>query len=243
VEQAIQVFAAVNFFVIGISHILQRSVWVEYFAKLHSLGRLGPFAEGFLYLNFGALIVSFHNVWTIPEAFLTLIGWAMVAKALMRFVAPAAVLRIYQRMRPERAWQLQLAGVLLLALSAFLIFLAFWETIPFTKNADREENGRMCRRISREPHRMSSHSDNMAATAATAASSWRTIGLGSELTIGEEVKSIELPAQKSSALVTPRCGVRPRGARAADRRTREGRSLFHRVSLYQSHSRMDCVGS
>ncbi len=66
-QQAIQVFVAVNFFVIGLSHIFQRGVWVEYFAKLDSLGRLGPIVEGFLYLNFGALIVAFHNVWTGPE--------------------------------------------------------------------------------------------------------------------------------------------------------------------------------
>ena len=129
-EREIQIFVAVNFFVIGLSHIFQRSAWVDYFAKLHSLGRLGPFAEGFLYLNFGALIVSFHNVWTFPEVVLTLIGWTHVAKALFRFVAPAAVLRIYERMRPERAWQLQVAGGFALALSAFLVFLAFRKTIP-----------------------------------------------------------------------------------------------------------------
>ena len=123
-EQAIQVFVAVNFFVIGLSHLFQRSLWVEYFAKLHSLGRLGPLAEGFLYLNFGALIVSFHNVWTVPEVVLTLIGWAHVSKALVRFVAPAAVLRMSQRMGTERAWQIQIAGGLLLALSAFLMYLA-----------------------------------------------------------------------------------------------------------------------
>ena len=128
-ERAIQVFASVNFFVIGLSHIFQRSAWVEYFAKLHSLGRLGPFAEGFLYLNFGAVIVSFHNVWTVPEVVLTLIGWAHVSKALFRFVAPAAVLRLYKRMGPERAWQIQMAGGLFLALSAFFVFLAFQETI------------------------------------------------------------------------------------------------------------------
>ncbi len=128
--RSIEFFAALNFFVIGLSHIFQRSVWVEYFAKLHSLGRLGPIAEGFLYLNIGALIVSFHNVWTGPEVVLTLIGWAQVAKALFRFVAPAAVLRIYGRMGPERAWQIQMAGGLFLALSAFLVFLAFQETIP-----------------------------------------------------------------------------------------------------------------
>src|SRR6187551_3715938 len=97
-EREIQIFAAVNFFVIGLSHIFQRSVWVEYFAKLHSLGRLGPIAEGFLYLNFGALIVSFHNVWTFPEVVLTLIGWTQILKALYRFLAPSAVLRIYEKM-------------------------------------------------------------------------------------------------------------------------------------------------
>ena len=128
-ETAIQIFASVNFFVIGLSHIFQRSAWVEFFAKLHSLGRLGPFAEGFLYLNFGAMIVSFHNVWTFPEVVLTLIGWVHISKALFRFVAPAAVLRIYERMRPERAWQLQIAGIVALALSAFLVFVAFQETI------------------------------------------------------------------------------------------------------------------
>ena len=121
-EKAIQIFVAVNFFVIGLSHIFQRDVWVAYFAKLHSLGRLGAFAEGFLYLNFGALIVSLHNVWTFPEFVLTLIGWAQISKGLLRFVAPTAVLRIYERMTPERAWQIQIAGGLMLALSAFFVF-------------------------------------------------------------------------------------------------------------------------
>ncbi len=123
-EKAIQIFVSVNFFVIGLSHIFQRDVWVEFFAKLHSLGRLGPIAEGFLYLNFGALIVAFHNVWTFPEAVLTLIGWVHVTKALVRFMAPAAVLRVYARMGVERAWQIQIAGGLFLVLSAFFMFLA-----------------------------------------------------------------------------------------------------------------------
>ena len=40
-ESAIELFAAVNFAVIGVSHVVQRGAWIEYFAKLHSLGRLG----------------------------------------------------------------------------------------------------------------------------------------------------------------------------------------------------------
>jgi hypothetical protein len=123
-EQAVELFAAVSFTVIGLSHIFQRDAWIEFFAKLHSLGRLGAFAEGFLYLNFGAVIASFHNVWTGPGVVLTIIGWAQVLKALIRFVAPDRVLPIYKRMGPERAWQLQAAGGLFLVLSAFLVFLA-----------------------------------------------------------------------------------------------------------------------
>ena len=124
-EKAVQIFVAVNYFVIGFSHIFQKGVWLEYFAKLRSLGRVGAFAEGFLYLNFGALIVSFHNVWTLPEVVLTLIGWAQIFKALLRFVAPTAVLRMYEKMGPERAWQLQIAGGFLLALSVFFAFIAY----------------------------------------------------------------------------------------------------------------------
>ena len=124
-EKAIQIFAAVNFLVIGLSHIFQRNVWVDYFAKLKSLGKLGSFAEGFLYLNIGALIVSCHNVWTLPDVALTLIGWIFALKALFRFIAPEAVLKIYGRMGSKRAWKIQVAGAFMLPLSAFLMLLAF----------------------------------------------------------------------------------------------------------------------
>ncbi len=129
-ERAIEIFAAVNFTVIGLSHLFQRQVWIDYFAKLHSLGRLGPFAEGFLYLNFGAMIVAFHNVWTGPGVLLTLIGWTHVVKALVRFVAPDAVLRLYAKMHDKRAWQIQLAGGFLLAATALCIFAASQGSLP-----------------------------------------------------------------------------------------------------------------
>lgn len=123
-ERAVQVFAAVSFLVIGLSHVLQPAAWVEFFTKLRNLGRPGVFVEGFLSLSFGAVIVSFHNVWSGPPAVLTLIGWGQVLKALFRFVAPAASLRLYEKIRPERAWQFRVAGGFALVLSAFFVFLA-----------------------------------------------------------------------------------------------------------------------
>lgn len=129
-ERAIELFAAVNFLVIGLSHIVQPRAWVDFFAKLHNLGRVGAFAEGFLYLNMGTIIVALHNVWTLPEIVLTLIGWIYVLKAVQRFVAPTTVLRIYAKMTHERAWLFQVAGSVLVALSLLLGWIALQKFTP-----------------------------------------------------------------------------------------------------------------
>ena len=88
-------------------------------------GTAGVFIEGFLLLNFGAIIVAFHNVWHGPEVLLTLVGWAQVLKALGRFLAPKVGLRVMQRATQERAWYFQIGGVVALLLSGFLWWLRF----------------------------------------------------------------------------------------------------------------------
>src|SRR6185295_3668502 len=109
-EQAIQVFAAIGFLVIGLSHLGQPRSWVLFYQALAARGTPGVFLEGFLLLNFGAFIVAFHNVWHGPPLVLTLIGWAQLLKGIGRFVAPQVGLRIMQRMTPERAWHFQVGG-------------------------------------------------------------------------------------------------------------------------------------
>ena len=124
-EQATQVFAAISFLVIGLSHLGQPKAWVVFFQALAARGTPGVFAEGFLVLNFGAFIVAFHNVWHGPGLVLTLIGWSQVLKGLGRFVVPQIGLRVMQRATPERAWQFQVAGVIALLVSGFLWWLRF----------------------------------------------------------------------------------------------------------------------
>ena len=124
-EQAIQVFAATSFLVIGLSHLSQPKSWVAFYQALAARGTPGVFIEGFLLLNFGAIIVAFHNVWHGPSLVLTLIGWAQVLKGLGRFVAPQIGLRLMQRATPERAWQFQVGGVLALLLSGYTWWLRF----------------------------------------------------------------------------------------------------------------------
>lgn len=124
-EQAIQVFAAISFLAIGLSHLAQPKSWVAFYQALAARGTTGAFLEGFLTLNFGALIVAFHNVWHGPALVLTLIGWAQVLKGLVRFVTPEIGLRVMGRMTPERAWQFQVAGLFALLVSGFLWWLRF----------------------------------------------------------------------------------------------------------------------
>ena len=124
-ERAVEGFTAVCFFAVGLSHLAQPLAWVEFFAWLRGQGRCAVFLEGLLTLNVGALVVAFHNVWVRLRVVLTLIGWGMVLKGMVRLAAPGLALCVYERIVPERAWHLRVAGFFALALSAFSGYLAF----------------------------------------------------------------------------------------------------------------------
>lgn len=119
-EQAIQVFAIVQFAVIGISHIVQPHVWVDFFVRLRERGKAGVVAVGFLSLIFGSIVVAFHNVWTGIPIVLTLIGWAQVLKAMIYFTFPAFGLRKLQIPSHERAYLFIIPGVIFVVLAILL---------------------------------------------------------------------------------------------------------------------------
>ena len=123
--KGVEAFAALYFFVIGLSHVVHPRAWVEFFSKLRDFGRAGAFAEGFLSVAVGAFIAAFHNVWSGLATVLTVIGWGLVVKGLLRFVAPELGLRMYRRVAPERAWEFQVAGVFSVGLAVFLGYLVF----------------------------------------------------------------------------------------------------------------------
>ncbi len=122
-QRAVQIYAAVQFIVIGLSHIFQRRAWAEFFIQLRSLGRTGVFLNGFLSLMFGSIIVAFHNVWTGLPVVLTVIGWAQIVKALVAFVFPKISARGINRVSVERDWEFAVGGVLFLALAALMIVI------------------------------------------------------------------------------------------------------------------------
>src|SRR5688572_21284825 len=123
VEQAIEIFAAVQFFVIGLSHILKPRVWVEFFTALRNKGHAGVFVNGFLSLIFGSMIVAFHNVWTGLPMVLTILGWAQVTKGLISFVMPQWGMRGLQRVSYDRTHEFVVGGFVFLALSALMLYI------------------------------------------------------------------------------------------------------------------------
>jgi hypothetical protein len=121
-EQAVQLFAVINFVVVGLSHIVQPRAWVEFFTLLRERGHAGVFVVAFLSLTFGSIVVAFHNVWTGLPIVLTVIGWAQVLKALIYFTFPAYGLRKLQIPSRERPQLFVYPGIALLVLAALLAY-------------------------------------------------------------------------------------------------------------------------
>jgi hypothetical protein len=119
-ERPVEVLAIILFGVLGLSHILQPKTWAEFFILLHSKGEAGAFVDGFLNLPLGGVIIGFHNKWSGIPMMLTLVGWCLLIKALIRFCAPKLSVRIMARVSVERSWEFQVAGALLVVLAGFL---------------------------------------------------------------------------------------------------------------------------
>ena len=80
-ERALEIFAVVQLTVIGLSHIVFHRAWAEFFVWLTSRGRAGAFANGFMSLAFGSMVVGFHQVWSGLAMVLTIVGVLNLVKA------------------------------------------------------------------------------------------------------------------------------------------------------------------
>jgi hypothetical protein len=109
-ERSVEVLAIVLFGVFGLSHVLQPRAWAEFFIFLRGKGEAGAFVDGFLNLPIAAMIIGFHNVWSGIPAVLTLVGWCLLVKSLIRLCAPKLAVRIMARVSVERSWEFQVAG-------------------------------------------------------------------------------------------------------------------------------------
>ena len=119
-ERSVEVLAIILFGILGLSHILQPKAWVEFFILLRGKREAGAFVDGFLNLPLGGVIVGFHNTWSGIPLVLTLVGWGLLIKGLIRFCAPKQALRMMARVSLERSWEFQVAGAALVGLAGLI---------------------------------------------------------------------------------------------------------------------------
>ena len=119
-ERSVEILAIVLFGVMGLSHIVQPKAWAEFFILLRGKGDAGAFMDGFLNLQAAGVIIAFHNVWSGIPAVLTVVGWCLLIKSLIRFCAPKLALRMLARVSLERSWEFQVAGAGLVILAGVL---------------------------------------------------------------------------------------------------------------------------
>lgn len=125
-ERGTEIFAAIHWLVMGVSHLARPADWADFFVFLRRKGHAGVFVNGMLSLGFGSVIVAFHNVWEGLPAVLTVLGWAHVFKGAVCLVFPALGLRSLALAGPPRNSRLAVAGVVLLLLSALSWYLVLW---------------------------------------------------------------------------------------------------------------------
>ena len=119
-ERSVEVLAIILFGVVGLSHLLQPKSWAEYFILLRGTGEVGAFVDGFLHLPLAGIIIAFHNVWSGIPVVLTLVGWGLLIKSLLRFCLPKQGLMMMARVSVERSWEFQVAGAGLVVLAGLL---------------------------------------------------------------------------------------------------------------------------
>ncbi|HEY0077308.1 MAG TPA: hypothetical protein VGB73_01590 [Pyrinomonadaceae bacterium] len=121
-EVAVMKLAIVCFFVVGVSHIVRPRVWAQFFIDMRGKGEVGSFLNALLHFPLGAIIVSFHNVWSGLPLVLTLIGWGLVLKGFIYFVFPNHGLKILARVSVEKCRGFIVAGMFQVGLSGLLVF-------------------------------------------------------------------------------------------------------------------------
>jgi len=109
---------------IGVAVLINRSLIPTMIGELaHNYGLV--FLSGLLILLAGLAIVRVHNVWTGGWPILvTLIGWLAIVSGLVRIWLPQAAAPIAEALARNAAGLL-IAGLVVLALGAFLSFKAY----------------------------------------------------------------------------------------------------------------------
>lgn len=119
-EHAIEIFALLNFAIVGLSLVLQPTAWARYFTWMRQEGEAGAVIYGLFCVLWGSLIVSFHPDWHGLLILLPAFGALQVFEGFVFLVLPGFGLRVMSVFTPERLWLFRLLGLIALVLAAIV---------------------------------------------------------------------------------------------------------------------------
>lgn len=129
-EAAVERLAALAFLVTGLSHLLAPRAWVRFFERVAAQGEAAGIYNGLLHLPLGLAIAAFHPVWAGPGLAVTLIGWALVAKATAQLCSPALAQRSLAMVAGERGVaRCRVAGAAGVAIGAGIAWIAWGQAV------------------------------------------------------------------------------------------------------------------
>lgn len=118
--ESIQLFVAINLFVIGLSHFLQPRMWVEFFEYLVSKGNVGNIFNAMISVGMGSFILSFHLVWEFPAIIVTIYGLLQLLKGTVYLVLPSVGLESIKNVN-KKSEKFKWVGIVMCMLSLLII--------------------------------------------------------------------------------------------------------------------------
>ena len=119
-QHAIDIFALLNFAIVGLSLVIRPTAWARYFDWMRREGDGGAVIYGLFCVLWGSLIVAFHREWHGLGVLLPAFGALQVFEGLVFLVVPAFGLQVMAVFNQERLWLFRLLGLIALALAAFI---------------------------------------------------------------------------------------------------------------------------
>ena len=117
---------ALTFLVIGLSHILQKQMWADFFTTLAKKKHEGVIWRCFVFeLWPSVMIVIFHQDWSFPGIIITLYGHLLLLKISISLLFPQAGLKSLKQAESLGSNAFLYAGLILIVLGV----LCLWRII------------------------------------------------------------------------------------------------------------------
>ena len=125
-QRAIELFAMLNFVIVGLSLLIQPRAWARYFAWMRREGDAGAVIYGLFCVLWGSLIVSFCLAWHGLLVVLPVFGIIQLLEGLIFLLAPAAGLKLMGMFTEEGSGLLllRLLGVIAIGLAVYIDAIA-----------------------------------------------------------------------------------------------------------------------